>query len=470
MATHSRRIQVSELAFKLVSYANNSTCGLYFLQVRSLVLLGQQDVFMSAFALFEDNSQESQTTLELVLNRLFDNLPEKPYCSDGFEWGLGTKIRNKKEAITKPYIQLNHPMWKKYIILDIDNPGAVVDWMYENPHLPAPNIVIENKKNGRAHFVYELLDAVSFTNKSSLKAQNYFKAVERALTNAFDADERYNGVICKNPLSSKWRVSSFKEEPYHLKELADKLELESIPFIRPIMSNEHQKSANDEDVICGRNDEVFHTVRKLAYRDVKDFKDKAGQLFDHWLNHVLELVKNKNAVFTKPMDCKECLHIAKSISKFCWKKHEECVQRFSEKQAIRGSKGGIKRSLKYDDIRAKAKKLYRAGEKVKDIAEKLNVSVRSIQRYTKGLKRLTLLSIQDINKYRAAIAEKSMRQCPNQVVAALGGALEYLPTLMGTLSYSLNIFEDINLSIHSYKYMNKRILHRLFIKDKAEPS
>lgn len=465
MATHSRRIQVSELAFKLVSYANNSTCGLYFLQVRSLVLLGQQDVYMNAFALFEDNSQENPTGLEIVLNRLFDNLPEKPYCSDGFEWGLGTKIRNKKQAIIKPYIQLNHPMWKKYIILDIDNPGAVADWMYENSHLPAPNIVIENKKNGRAHFVYELLDAVSFTNKSSLKAQNYFNAVERALTNAFDADERFNGVLCKNPLSSAWRVTSFKEGAYHLKELADKLELAPPSFMHTMKDQEHQKSANDADLICGRNDEVFHTVRKLAYRDIKDFKDNAGQLFDHWLNHVLELVKHKNSIFTNPMDYKECLHIAKSISKFCWKKHEECVQRFSAKQAIRGSKGGKKRSLKYDDIRAKAKKLYRTGTKVKEIAEKLNVSVRSIQRYTKGLKRMTLLNIKDINKYRAAAMEKSLRQCPNQVVAALGGALGSLSNLMGTLSYSLTTFEHINLYIHSYKYINQRILHRLLIMD-----
>ena len=120
---------------------------------------------MNALALFEEDSKTNLTKLDLVLDRFLNNLPHKPYCADNFEWGGGLKIRSKSIAITKPYIQFNHPNWKKYIILDIDNPGAVSDWIFEKSHLPAPNLVIENKKNGRAHFVFELIDAVSFTAK-----------------------------------------------------------------------------------------------------------------------------------------------------------------------------------------------------------------------------------------------------------------------------------------------------------------
>ena len=142
---------------------------------------------MSAFAFFEQETNQNKTSLDVVLERLFDNLPNKPYCADGFDWGNMLKIRNKKEAITKPYIQFNHPMWKKYIVIDIDNTGAVADWIYDYSHLPNPNIIIENKKNGRAHFVYELLDAVSFTNNSSIKAQRYYTAIQSALTDEFKA-------------------------------------------------------------------------------------------------------------------------------------------------------------------------------------------------------------------------------------------------------------------------------------------
>lgn len=370
---------------------------------------------MNALALFEEDSKTNLTKLDLVLDRFLNNLPHKPYCADNFEWGGGLKIRSKSIAITKPYIQFNHPNWKKYIILDIDNPGAVSDWIFEKSHLPAPNLVIENKKNGRAHFVFELIDAVSFTAKSSLKAQNYYTAVSKSLTEHFDADQRYTGLICKNPFSSQWRISSFKEEPYHLKELADKLELPSLYFSNTLKKDH---SANDDDLICGRNDGAFHSVRKLAYKDIKDFKENGGRLFDLWFNHVLNLVKEKNTFFTKPMDYKECFHIAKSISKFCWNKHDECVERFKIKQSERASKAGKKRSAQYEGIRKEAKRLFRSGSSVALIAEKLKVSVRSIQRYTKGLNRLKLLTFNDINKARAA-AVKVGDSAQNQVIAAV---------------------------------------------------
>ncbi|MFC6631565.1 replication initiation protein [Acinetobacter beijerinckii] len=123
----------------------------------------------------------SNDSLTIVLKRFYNNLPDKPYHSNGFDVE-GLKINRKIEAVKKKYIQFNHPNWKKYILIDIDRPGAVTDWLYESPHLPAPNLIIENRKNGHAHFVYELIDAVSFTERSSLKAQNYYNAVEKALT------------------------------------------------------------------------------------------------------------------------------------------------------------------------------------------------------------------------------------------------------------------------------------------------
>lgn len=389
---------------------------------------------MSAFAFFEQETNKNKTSLDVVLERLFDNLPNKPYCADGFDWGNMLKIRNKKEAITKPYIQFNHPMWKKYIVIDIDNTGAVADWIYDYSYLPQPNLIIENKKNGRAHFVYELLDAVSFTNNSSIKAQRYYTAIQNALTDEFKADHRFTGLVSKNPFSSKWRVSCFREDAYQLKELANKLDLQTAYSLTDSKAKENLKSANDEDLVCGRNDQVFHASRKLAYKDINEFKDKAGLLFDNWLSHVLDIVKHQNSVFTNPMDYKECFNIAKSISKFCWKNHDECVKKFSQLQAARGSLGGKKRSLMYETVRTKAKQLFRRGMATKDIADKLEISARSVQRYTRGLQKIKLLSIKDINLMRKK-ALKFKRQCPNQVLAASRGCL----TFKGHFEYVSNV-------------------------------
>jgi len=347
----------------------------------------------------------SNDSLNIVLKRFFENLPSKPYCSNGFDIE-GTKINRKIEAVKKKYIQFNHPQWKKYIVIDIDRPGALVDWIYDQSYLPAPNLVIENPKNGHAHFVYELIDAVSFTERSSLKAQKYYTAVVKALTEELKGDARYNGVLSKNPNSSAWRTTSYRAEPYHLKELASKVvltyEAENI---------EEVKAENDEYAINGRNDEVFHTVRHLAYKDIREFKNNSGLLFNHWFEHVLNLVREKNSNFLSPMDYQECAHIAKSISKYCWKNHEECYKHFIERQRNKGAKGGTNRSAKYEDARRAAKELFRKAIPLKEIALQLNISYRSVLRYTKGLKIIKLLSFNEINEMRkSALADKSTKR------------------------------------------------------------
>ncbi|WEH90866.1 helix-turn-helix domain-containing protein (plasmid) [Acinetobacter soli] len=53
------------------------------------------------------------------------------------------------------------------------------------------------------------------------------------------------------------------------------------------------------------------------------------------------------------------------------------------------------------------KQLFRQGVSLKQIAEKLNISYRTVVRYTKGLLRIKLLSFNDINNLRkSALADK----------------------------------------------------------------
>jgi membrane-bound lytic murein transglycosylase B len=69
------------------------------------------------------------------------------------------------------------------------------------------------------------------------------------------------------------------------------------------------------------------------------------------------------------MDYKECTHIAKSISEYCWRNHEECYKQFVERQRNKGSKGGTSRSAKYEEARRMTKQLFRQGVSLKQIAE-----------------------------------------------------------------------------------------------------
>ena len=87
----------------------------------------------------------------------------------------------------------------------------------------------------------------------------------------------------------------------------------------------------------------------------------------------------------------ETYHIARSITRFCkskrWGKYN---QAFIEKQRSQGkngglksdsSKGGLARSAKYDHKRQQAQQMHQQGIKIKDIAEQLQVTRRTLSNW-----------------------------------------------------------------------------------------
>ncbi|ENV52093.1 Rep protein [Acinetobacter junii CIP 107470 = MTCC 11364] len=382
--------------------------------------------------IFTELQSISKSCLNAVTLRFIENLPKKPYCTD--DLGFGLKINPKKYAIKQSYIQFNHPQWRKYIVIDIDNKAAIIDLIYENSHLPLPNLVIENKDNGKAHFIYELIDAVSFTENSSIKAQRYYEAVRHSLTAELGGDKAYTGLICKNPLSPEWRTHCFKDEPYHLKELAAHLDLESPGY--PDLHIQ-TKSIEAEQISLGRNDLVFNTVRHKAYVDIREFK-KIGATFQSWLKHVHDLVANNNATLVNPLPYVEVKSISKSIAKYCWKQHAECHRQFCERQKMKGKKGGRKNALKFDPVRKMARHLFLLGKAKGEISKLLDVSYRSILRYT--------ADIQDYPRFKLTLeyiqaARKIFVHCDNsqnQVLAPVGVLFRTLAILNNLASYHLD--------------------------------
>ena len=80
------------------------------------------------------------------------------------------------------------------------------------------------------------------------------------------------------------------------------------------------------------------------------------------------------------------------IAKYCWQKDGHHYNEFIYRQKIKGSKGGkasnspnggIARSAKYDDRRAKANKLRDLNFTTKQIAIELDVSDRTIRNWLK---------------------------------------------------------------------------------------
>lgn len=305
-----------------------------------------------------------------LLKNFTDNLPHKPYCSD--DLGFGLKIFPKKIALNKRYIQPNHPYYIQYFIFDLDYSTAYIDFFYSMVGIPTPNLIVENPKNGHAHYVYELETPIYKTDNARQKVIEFGNAVYIALRGRLSADLGYSGLITKNPLHESWRTTVLREKPYRLSELAENLDLSNIT--KPVTP--------DEAIGLGRNCCVFHTVRKWAYVEIRQFRSST---FNTWLACVLKKCQAINQEFIDPLNHNELKAIAKSIAKFCWKNDAYCYQEFIDRQSRKGklgaSVGGHGRSSKYDKLRLQAKELYEQGLNKTAIAVKLAISRKTITRW-----------------------------------------------------------------------------------------
>jgi hypothetical protein len=316
--------------------------------------------------------------------QLYSKLPSHIYCTDDYRHG--GKQMSKEFGILKNYIQVNTPTYQQAILLDHDDEAFMADLRYEHSHLPMPNIVIENKGNGRAHSITLLRSPVPKTEKSHKHPIAYCKAVEKALTLEYDADPYYNHIWVKNPFSDAYRVHVLRDEPYDLGELADKLEIRDIPITAKEVKAElalQRKRAESEGIFLGRNCHLFDMVRHWAYQEIRNYR---GTDLELWRSAVMQEVMVQNAMLNSPLDFNELKGIAKSIARWVWNKDGQAQARFSNVQAHRGklgdsSPGGKARSAQFDPKREQAKALHMQGMKKTKIAEFLGVSRMAVHRW-----------------------------------------------------------------------------------------
>lgn len=306
----------------------------------------------------------------------YNKLPNKPYCS--FGKGQRTLIRSKSHAINYPLIQINSAHLIHYLIFDIDAPDAYLHYL--DADLPTPNWIAKNKKNGHCHICYSLKTPVCKTSNARLKPLRYLAAIEFSYAKKLGADLRYTGVLTKNPLDQDWQVSILNNYKYELDELADYVDLE-------VKSKEEISISG-----LGRNCIMFDTVRFWAYKAIRELLSVG---YDSWHTEVLKQALNANGAFLQPLPYSEVKATAKSVARWVWRNHAEAHEKFIERQAIRGRKGGLKsdsshggkaRSQKYSDMRQEALKLHLQGVKVTQIANQLGISRPSVYAYLKSVK------------------------------------------------------------------------------------
>ena len=303
--------------------------------------------------------------LELILDQFINTIPKKPYASDNLNYGV--KIYSKDAALLKVYLQPNHPYYLHNIVFDLDYEASLVEILYSKTGLPLPNLIIENKENGRSHAIYQLKTPVFKTDASRQKPIIYLNAIHSTLQHVLDADANYTGLICKNPLNDRWRTNTLRHTPYSLDELANKLEIDWKQISKPIKQ--------DEAVGLGRNCYIFHKARHWSYVAIRKHR---GATYNTWLQSVLDHCLKLNEGITEPLGYNEVKGISKSIARWVWKRDPHCYAMFIERQTMKGRKGGKAKGEAYSFKREQAVRYKASGMSYTEIADKLNVSRRSV--------------------------------------------------------------------------------------------
>ena len=295
--------------------------------------------------------------------------PRRPYCTDDLSAGL--VIRSLKQAITKPYIQVNPPRLRVWVLFDIDRAGAAVAW--EDADLPPPSWIAQNRENGHAHYAYGLSAPVLVEGMEARQApMRYLCAIESLMRARLGADAGFGGLITKNPLHPLWRTLRGPVMGYELAELAEWL---------PGLEKHMPRRGRVEDVGLGRNVTLFDDTRKWAYRAVRDYWGQGLDGWNRWLAATNGYALGRNGDFPVPLDPREVWHIAKSVAKWTYRNFSAAGR--SEWAARKGAAGGRAKGRAYEDKAASARLMRAAGHSYSQIADQLGASRRAVINWCK---------------------------------------------------------------------------------------
>ncbi len=233
------------------------------------------------------------------LEDFYSHLNEAVITTNDFE--EGTKFRKREKVKQFAYCGLN-PMYRHYLSFDLDEPGSA--FKFEDANLPSPTIITINPINKHCHYLYHLKTPVAYHNNSRIKPQQYFEAVQDAMTNRLAADKAYSHTLTKNPLHTKWQVITNKAS-YDLGDFLEYVDINKLNLDKFLI----------EKMDCrGRNDLLFHTLRLWGYRAVHKFITE-----ESWRQEAQNKAQEINNNFSDPLPYKEALNTANASSKWIWK-------------------------------------------------------------------------------------------------------------------------------------------------------
>lgn len=337
-----------------------------------------------------------------ALNRLFDEAPYLPRCSDN---KTAAKVRPREYAIRYPYMQVNRPGMVSWLVFDLDHSNSLV---WDDEGLPTPNIVVRNRKNGHAHLFYAI-PPVCTSESARSKPIAYMKAVYEAMAARLGADPSYSGPVAKTPGHPWWYTWEIHNAVYDLGELADYVDL----AVKPLWST----GPKLDDVWHSRHCMLFEELRYYAYSIVNREREQGDyhsfcRLLDAYAHNHNNF---RNRGFDMNLSISQVKATVKSVSRWTWDRYTgntRCnrgVMRLDpsmplqEKQKAAAKRTHESRHKATESrIRAAARILANKGEKLTQTA------IAAVAR----------LSRQTVAKYSAVIEEVTAAPASNVVPIA----------------------------------------------------
>lgn len=300
---------------------------------------------------------------------------------------IADRIYSKKVAANFPTVSVNAVL-RKYMVFDVDYENAGCAWM--DAGLPYPTMIIKNKENGHAHYVYELNEAVRFDKDASVKAMNFYKNIYHAIMNRLKADSGYMQYLMKNPLNSKWETITYDVQ-YDLQDFADIFDTQET--FRP-----WKKEAELSDV--GRNCYLFDLVRYWSYKNVGLY-----ERYEAWQEACLVKCFDNNIEKDESgrvLPLSEVRSISKSIAKWTWQRRFEfgqSVMKLNEGMDLREKQrlgavysASVKKEATISTLRASYALIQGLGAKPtqKAVSEHAGKSLRTVKSYWKLVKAVEL--------------------------------------------------------------------------------
>lgn len=244
-------------------------------------------------------------------------LPLWPLASDELRDGIYRMSR--QSALGLRYIEANPHAVSNLLVVDIDHEDAAMRAMWDRKGW-LPNAIVQNPRNGHAHAVWAMKEAITRTELARVKPLVYATAVTEGLRRSVDGDAGYSGLITKNPLHEAWEAQWVTDHLYSLDELHQ--HLDEAGFMPPKGWN---KTRRKNPVGLGRNCTLFETVRWEAYRVARTIRQRNERPTREDL-HDLELAitslcHEMNATFSEALPDSEIRATIRSFYKWITTKY-----------------------------------------------------------------------------------------------------------------------------------------------------